>query len=167
MEATLEVTSAGTPVPRPEPGIAVKIVSKDLQRVVSTGKLKLGIRSVKGSLTVGARAKAGKKLDRARQQEAEVGRRQGRRDAEADRHGAHGAPQAQEGDADRHGDRRPRRRPHRALDVPTHAGLSSHHLAMLIDAVEWLGHSGFRIQAGRTTIYIDPYRVAPDAAPAT
>jgi L-ascorbate metabolism protein UlaG (beta-lactamase superfamily) len=37
---------------------------------------------------------------------------------------------------------------------------------MLIDAVEWLGHSGFRIRAGRTTIYIDPYRVAPDAAPA-
>jgi L-ascorbate metabolism protein UlaG (beta-lactamase superfamily) len=32
---------------------------------------------------------------------------------------------------------------------------------MLIDAVEWLGHSGFRIRAGRATIYIDPYR-APD-----
>ena len=31
---------------------------------------------------------------------------------------------------------------------------------MLIDAVEWLGHSGFRIEAGRTSIYIDPYRVA-------
>ena len=31
---------------------------------------------------------------------------------------------------------------------------------MLIDAVEWLGHSGFRIRAGRATIYIDPYRVA-------
>jgi L-ascorbate metabolism protein UlaG (beta-lactamase superfamily) len=30
---------------------------------------------------------------------------------------------------------------------------------MLIDAVEWLGHSGFRIKAGRATIYIDPYRV--------
>jgi L-ascorbate metabolism protein UlaG (beta-lactamase superfamily) len=37
---------------------------------------------------------------------------------------------------------------------------------MLIDAVEWLGHSGFRIRAGRTTIYIDPYRVSPGAAPA-
>ena len=60
MDATLEVTSAGTPVPRPQSGVAVKIVSKDLQRVVSTGKLKLGIRSVRGSLTVGARAKAGK-----------------------------------------------------------------------------------------------------------
>ena len=32
---------------------------------------------------------------------------------------------------------------------------------MLIDAVEWLGHSGFRITAGRASIYIDPYRV-PD-----
>ena len=29
---------------------------------------------------------------------------------------------------------------------------------MLVDAVEWLGHSGFRIRAGRATIYIDPYR---------
>ncbi|HEX8074575.1 MAG TPA: MBL fold metallo-hydrolase [Thermoleophilaceae bacterium] len=29
---------------------------------------------------------------------------------------------------------------------------------MLVDAVEWLGHSGFRIGAGRATIYIDPYR---------
>jgi L-ascorbate metabolism protein UlaG (beta-lactamase superfamily) len=37
---------------------------------------------------------------------------------------------------------------------------------VLIDAVEWLGHSGFRIRADRTTIYIDPYRVAPDATPA-
>jgi L-ascorbate metabolism protein UlaG (beta-lactamase superfamily) len=32
---------------------------------------------------------------------------------------------------------------------------------MLIDAVEWLGHSGFRIRAGRASIYVDPYR-APD-----
>jgi L-ascorbate metabolism protein UlaG (beta-lactamase superfamily) len=30
---------------------------------------------------------------------------------------------------------------------------------MLLDALEWLGHSGFRIAAGRGTIYIDPYRV--------
>ena len=29
---------------------------------------------------------------------------------------------------------------------------------MLIDAVEWLGHSGFRIRFGRASIYIDPYR---------
>jgi L-ascorbate metabolism protein UlaG (beta-lactamase superfamily) len=31
---------------------------------------------------------------------------------------------------------------------------------MLIDSLEWLGHSGFRIRAGRATLYIDPYRVA-------
>jgi len=30
---------------------------------------------------------------------------------------------------------------------------------MLLDAVEWLGHSGFRIRAGKATVYIDPYRV--------
>jgi L-ascorbate metabolism protein UlaG (beta-lactamase superfamily) len=30
---------------------------------------------------------------------------------------------------------------------------------VLIDALEWLGHSGFRIDAGAATIYIDPYRV--------
>jgi len=30
---------------------------------------------------------------------------------------------------------------------------------MLLDALEWLGHSGFRIAAGRATVYIDPYRV--------
>jgi L-ascorbate metabolism protein UlaG (beta-lactamase superfamily) len=35
---------------------------------------------------------------------------------------------------------------------------------MLADAVEWLGHSGFRVRAGRTTIYIDPYRVGEGAA---
>jgi L-ascorbate metabolism protein UlaG (beta-lactamase superfamily) len=37
---------------------------------------------------------------------------------------------------------------------------------VLIDAVEWLGHSGFRIRAGRATIYIDPYRVGEGAPPA-
>ncbi len=34
---------------------------------------------------------------------------------------------------------------------------------MLIDALEWLGHSGFRVRAGGArgaTVYIDPYRVA-------
>src|SRR5918911_1690759 len=36
---------------------------------------------------------------------------------------------------------------------------------MLIDAVEWLGHSGFRIRAGRSSIYIDPYR-SVDGPPA-
>ena len=30
---------------------------------------------------------------------------------------------------------------------------------MLREAVEWLGHSGFRVSAGRSTVYIDPYRV--------
>ena len=59
MESRLEVTSAGTPVPRPQPGVTVKVVSRDLQRVVDSGKLKLKVRSVKASLTVGARAKAG------------------------------------------------------------------------------------------------------------
>jgi L-ascorbate metabolism protein UlaG (beta-lactamase superfamily) len=34
---------------------------------------------------------------------------------------------------------------------------------MLLDAVEWLGHSGFRVTVGRQRIYIDPYRVSPDA----
>jgi L-ascorbate metabolism protein UlaG (beta-lactamase superfamily) len=36
---------------------------------------------------------------------------------------------------------------------------------MLLEALEWLGHSGFRIRVGRATIYIDPYRV-PDGPPA-
>jgi L-ascorbate metabolism protein UlaG (beta-lactamase superfamily) len=31
---------------------------------------------------------------------------------------------------------------------------------MLLDAVEWLGHSGFRIRADGATIYIDPYRTS-------
>ena len=60
MEATLEVSSAGTPVPRPQPGVTVKVVSKDLDRVVETGKLKLGVRSAKAKLTLGARATARK-----------------------------------------------------------------------------------------------------------
>jgi plastocyanin len=61
MEATLEVTSAGTPVPRPQPeGVAVKIVSKSLDRVLESGKLKLKVRSRRGSVVVGARAKTRK-----------------------------------------------------------------------------------------------------------
>jgi L-ascorbate metabolism protein UlaG (beta-lactamase superfamily) len=36
---------------------------------------------------------------------------------------------------------------------------------MLLDALTWLGHSGFLIRAGRANVYIDPYRV-PDGAPA-
>jgi len=31
---------------------------------------------------------------------------------------------------------------------------------MLIDAVQWLGHAGFRVDAGEAVVYIDPYRVA-------
>jgi L-ascorbate metabolism protein UlaG (beta-lactamase superfamily) len=34
---------------------------------------------------------------------------------------------------------------------------------MLIEAVEWLGHSGFRVSVGRRRVYIDPYRVSPGA----
>lgn len=34
---------------------------------------------------------------------------------------------------------------------------------MLVDDVEWLGHSGFRISTGGRRIYIDPYRVPADA----
>jgi L-ascorbate metabolism protein UlaG (beta-lactamase superfamily) len=36
---------------------------------------------------------------------------------------------------------------------------------MLLDSVEWLGHAGFRIAAGRRVVYIDPYRV-PEGPPA-
>jgi L-ascorbate metabolism protein UlaG (beta-lactamase superfamily) len=36
---------------------------------------------------------------------------------------------------------------------------------MLLDSVEWLGHAGFRVRAGRRLVYIDPYRVE-DARPA-
>ena len=36
---------------------------------------------------------------------------------------------------------------------------------MLIDSVEWLGHSGFRISASGGNVYIDPYRVK-DGPPA-
>jgi L-ascorbate metabolism protein UlaG (beta-lactamase superfamily) len=37
---------------------------------------------------------------------------------------------------------------------------------MLLDALDWLGHSGFRIRAGRAFVYIDPYRVPEGAPPA-
>ena len=30
---------------------------------------------------------------------------------------------------------------------------------MLVDSLVWLGHSGFRIRAGRAVVYVDPYRV--------
>jgi plastocyanin len=57
MEATLEVTSEGTPVPRPKPSLTLKVRSGDLQRVVDSGKLKLRVTTPKADLTVGARAK--------------------------------------------------------------------------------------------------------------
>jgi L-ascorbate metabolism protein UlaG (beta-lactamase superfamily) len=31
---------------------------------------------------------------------------------------------------------------------------------MLLDGVDWLGHSGFRITVGKAHVYIDPYRIA-------
>jgi L-ascorbate metabolism protein UlaG (beta-lactamase superfamily) len=34
---------------------------------------------------------------------------------------------------------------------------------VLIDAVEWLGHAGFRLRVGAATVYIDPYRVGRSA----
>ena len=34
---------------------------------------------------------------------------------------------------------------------------------MLVDSLEWLGHSGFRITGPGATIYIDPYRVSDGA----
>lgn len=37
---------------------------------------------------------------------------------------------------------------------------------MLLDSLEWLGHSGFRIGVGRAFVYIDPYRVPDDSPPA-
>jgi L-ascorbate metabolism protein UlaG (beta-lactamase superfamily) len=37
---------------------------------------------------------------------------------------------------------------------------------MLLDSLEWLGHSGFRIRVGRAFVYIDPYRVADGSPPA-
>jgi plastocyanin len=61
MEAVLEVTSEGTPVPRPEPeGVAVKIVSRSLERVIESRKLKLKVQSRRGEVLVGARAKTRK-----------------------------------------------------------------------------------------------------------
>jgi L-ascorbate metabolism protein UlaG (beta-lactamase superfamily) len=33
---------------------------------------------------------------------------------------------------------------------------------MLLEELEWLGHSGFRIDVGKASIYIDPYRIAAD-----
>jgi L-ascorbate metabolism protein UlaG (beta-lactamase superfamily) len=37
---------------------------------------------------------------------------------------------------------------------------------VVLDSIDWLGHSGFRIRLGRAVIYIDPYRVPADSPPA-
>jgi L-ascorbate metabolism protein UlaG (beta-lactamase superfamily) len=37
---------------------------------------------------------------------------------------------------------------------------------MLLDSLEWLGHSGFRIRVGKAVVYIDPYRVPEGSPPA-
>ena len=37
---------------------------------------------------------------------------------------------------------------------------------MLLDSIDWLGHSGFRIRVGRAVVYIDPYRVPEGSPPA-
>ncbi len=37
---------------------------------------------------------------------------------------------------------------------------------MLLDCLEWIGHSGFRVRVGRSWVYIDPYRVPADSPPA-
>jgi L-ascorbate metabolism protein UlaG (beta-lactamase superfamily) len=37
---------------------------------------------------------------------------------------------------------------------------------VLVDSLEWLGHSGFRLRVGRAFVYIDPYRVPEGSPPA-
>jgi L-ascorbate metabolism protein UlaG (beta-lactamase superfamily) len=37
---------------------------------------------------------------------------------------------------------------------------------VLLDSIDWLGHSGFRVRVGRAVVYIDPYRVPPGSPPA-
>jgi L-ascorbate metabolism protein UlaG (beta-lactamase superfamily) len=37
---------------------------------------------------------------------------------------------------------------------------------VLLDSIDWLGHSGFRIRVGRAVVYIDPYRVPEGSPPA-
>jgi L-ascorbate metabolism protein UlaG (beta-lactamase superfamily) len=37
---------------------------------------------------------------------------------------------------------------------------------VLLDAIDWLGHSSFRIRVGRSVLYIDPYRVPEGSPPA-
>lgn len=57
MEATLKVTSAGKPVPRPDPPkLTIKITSGDLQKVVSSGKLKLSVTATKAIVKLTAKS---------------------------------------------------------------------------------------------------------------
>jgi L-ascorbate metabolism protein UlaG (beta-lactamase superfamily) len=37
---------------------------------------------------------------------------------------------------------------------------------VLVDDLQWLGHSGFRLRVGRALVYIDPYRVPEGSPPA-
>lgn len=37
---------------------------------------------------------------------------------------------------------------------------------MLLDSIDWLGHAAFRVNVGRATVYIDPYRIPEGAPPA-
>jgi plastocyanin len=58
MDATLEVTSSGEPVPRPDPPeLKLKVVSSDLQRVVRDGRLKVRVRSTAATVKLVAKAK--------------------------------------------------------------------------------------------------------------
>jgi plastocyanin len=61
MEATLKVSSAGTPKPRPNPPkISIKIVSGDIQQVAADGRLKLAVQATKGEVKVSAKTKGAK-----------------------------------------------------------------------------------------------------------
>jgi plastocyanin len=61
MDATLEVTANGAPVPRPDPPrVTVRITSGDLQRVVRRRKLKVRVSSTKANVKLTARAKFGR-----------------------------------------------------------------------------------------------------------
>lgn len=65
MEATLKVTSKGTPLKRPEPpSVHVKILSGDLQKVVKKRKLKLRVTATKSVVKLTAKLKS-KKLGKA------------------------------------------------------------------------------------------------------
>jgi plastocyanin len=58
MQATLVKTGAGTPVPRPD--IEVKLISKNLDKVVGKGKLVAQVRAITQSNDVAIEAKLGK-----------------------------------------------------------------------------------------------------------